>query len=330
MGRWMQHLRFLHYVDAVARCGSIRGAAESLHVAASAVNRRIQDLEDELGTPIFERLARGVRLTAAGELFLGYARRRAADLEQVRSQIEDLGGVRRGRVTVAASQALVPAFLPTAIHEFQVSRPGIAFEVKVLDRERAVRAVTEFEADVALVFNPPELRGLAVLAQARQRTCAIVAPNHPLAGRASVRLKDCLAYPLALPDASLSGRGVLDELFEKSSARPRLPLISNSYEMMRSYAREVGGVSFQIQIGAGPSAGAVAVPIDERSLPAGRLVLVALRDRVLPMAAAAFAEFVAARLDANQSRDEKSQTGASPRTLAPQREPLPIRQRSDR
>ena len=94
----MQHLRFLHYVDAVARCGSIRGAAETLHVAASAVNRRIQDLEDELGTPLFERLTRGVRLTAAGELFLGYARRRHADLEQVRSQIEDLRGVRRGRV----------------------------------------------------------------------------------------------------------------------------------------------------------------------------------------------------------------------------------------
>ena len=176
-----------------------------------------------------------------GELFLGYARRRAADLDQVRSQIEDLAGVRRGRVLLAASQALAPAFLPRAIHEFQATRPGIAFEVKVLDRERAVRAVTEFEVDLALVFNPPDLRGLAVLAQARQRTCAIVAPDHPLAGRASVRLKDCLAYPLALPDGSLSGRSVLDDLFEKSSARPRPPLVSNSYEMMRGFAREAGG-----------------------------------------------------------------------------------------
>ncbi|RYF40625.1 MAG: LysR family transcriptional regulator, partial [Comamonadaceae bacterium] len=137
----MQHLRFLHYIDAVARCGSIRGAADQLHVAASAVNRRLQDLEAELGTPIFERLPRGVRLTAAGELFIGYARRRHADLEQVRSQIEDLRGVRRGRVTMAASQALAPAFLPRVIHEFQAARPGTSFDVKVLDRERAVQAV---------------------------------------------------------------------------------------------------------------------------------------------------------------------------------------------
>ena len=298
----MQHLRFLHYIDTVARCGSIRAAAEKLHVASSAVNRRVQDLEEELGTPLFERLPRGVRLTAAGELFLGYARRRQADLDQVRSQIEDLGGVRRGQVTLAASQALAPAFLPQAIHAFQTLRPGIAFDVKVLDRERAVDAVTDFAADLGLIFNPPDLRGLAVLAQARQRTCAMVAPDHPLAGRASVRLKDCLAYPIALPDSSLSGRSVLEDLFEQSSAQPHPPLVSNSYEMMRGYAREAGGVSFQIEIGAGPSAGAVAIPIAERGLPSGRLVLVALRDRVLPVAAAAFAEFVCARLaEANQN-----------------------------
>ncbi|RYY83910.1 MAG: LysR family transcriptional regulator [Comamonadaceae bacterium] len=300
----MQHLRFLQYVDAVARCGSIRGAADTLHVAASAVNRRIQDLEQELGTPIFERLPRGVRLTAAGELFIGYARRRSADLDHVRSQIEDLHGVRRGQVTLAASQALAPAFLPRAILEFQDSHAGVTFDVKVLDRERAVQAVSEFEADLALVFNPPDLRGLRVLAQARQRTCAIVAPDHPLAGRTSVRLKDCLQYPLALPDSSLSGRSVLDDLFERSSARPQAPLVSNSYELMRGFAREAGGISFQIEIGAGATAGSVAVPIDERNLPAGRLVLVALRERVLPVAAASFAEFVAGKLAAtNQSRD---------------------------
>ncbi|ARU06225.1 hypothetical protein CCO03_17455 [Comamonas serinivorans] len=294
----MHHLRFLHYLEAVARCGSIRAAAETLHVASSAVNRRIQDLEAELGTPLFERLPRGVRLTAAGELFLGYARRRQADLDHVRSQIEDLRGLRRGHITVAASQALAPTFLPQAIHAFQTSRPGIAFDVKVLDRDSAVRAVADFEADLGLIFNPPDLRGLAVLAQARQRTCAVVAPDHPLAGRTSVRLKDCLKYPVALPDRSLSGRSVLEDLFQQSSASPQAPLVSNSYEMMRGFAREAGGVSFQIEIGAGPAAGTVAIPIDERGLPTGRLVLVALRDRALPMAAAAFAEFVTHKLAA--------------------------------
>ena len=86
----MRHLRFLRYVDEVARAGSIRKAAEQLHVTASAVNRRVMDLEEELGAPLFERRPRGVRLTAAGELFVRYIREQTGDVERMRSQIEDL------------------------------------------------------------------------------------------------------------------------------------------------------------------------------------------------------------------------------------------------
>jgi DNA-binding transcriptional LysR family regulator len=300
----MQHLRFLHYVDAVARNGSIRGAAETLHVAASAVNRRIQDLEAELGTPLFERLPHGVRLTAAGELFVGYARRRYADLEQVRSQIEDLRGVRRGCVRLAVSQALAPVFLPQAITEFQASHPGVTFEVKVLDHDRAIRALTDFEADLGLVFNPPSLHGLRVMAQMRCRTCAIVAPGHPLADRPSVRLRDCFQYPLAMPDASLSGRGILDDLLTTSSAQPLPALVSNSFALMHGFVRTAGAVSFQIEIGVDRSTGLVAVPIEESKLQPGRVMLLSLRERALPVSAASFAETLSERLDAtNQIRD---------------------------
>ena len=100
----MRHLRFLRYVDEVARAGSIRKAAEQLHVTASAVNRRVMDLEEELGAPLFERRARGVRLTAAGELFVRYIREQTGDVERMKSQIEDLKGLRRGTVRIACSQ----------------------------------------------------------------------------------------------------------------------------------------------------------------------------------------------------------------------------------
>ena len=66
--------RVLNYVDAVARYGSIRKAADALNIASSALNRQILDLEMDLGAPLFERLPRGVRVTSAGEAFLVYAR----------------------------------------------------------------------------------------------------------------------------------------------------------------------------------------------------------------------------------------------------------------
>src|SRR5271154_4456891 len=111
----MKHLRILTYVDEVARSGSIRKAAERLNITASAVNRRIADLENELGAQLFERRPRGVRLTAAGEVFLHYLRGQNGEVERMKSQIEDLKGLRRGTGRIAWSPALAPAFLPRQI-----------------------------------------------------------------------------------------------------------------------------------------------------------------------------------------------------------------------
>ena len=83
----MKNLQVYRYVDAVDRYGSIRKAAEQLAITPSALNRRVLALEDELGVPIFERLGRGVRLSAAGELVVHVFRRQLAEIEQVKSKI---------------------------------------------------------------------------------------------------------------------------------------------------------------------------------------------------------------------------------------------------
>src|ERR1700716_866639 len=119
----MRHLRFLRSVEEVARAEPIRKAADVLHVPASAVNRRIMDLEEELGAPLFERRPRGVRLTAAGELFVRYIREQTGDVERMKSQIEDLKGLRRGTVRIACSQALALDFLPREIAAYRAKFP---------------------------------------------------------------------------------------------------------------------------------------------------------------------------------------------------------------
>ncbi len=90
----MRHLTSLRYIDAVAKAGSIRGAAESLAITSTALNRRILALEEELGVPVFERLPHGVRLSSAGEILIHHIRNQISDMERVRSQIADLSGVR--------------------------------------------------------------------------------------------------------------------------------------------------------------------------------------------------------------------------------------------
>ena len=286
----MNHLRFLKYFDEVARAGSIRQAAERLHVAPSAVNRRIQDLEEELGVPLFERLPRGMRLTTAGELFVHYVRGRASALDEVRSEIEDLQGLRRGSVKVVASQALASQFMPKLLADFRRTHPLVEFQVHIGDHVAALQALRKFDSDVVLVFNLAPEPDLEMVEQFEQRLVATMHRTHPLAQRpGGLRLCDCMDYPLVLPNRDAGGRQLLERYLVRSSVKLRPVIESNSFEFLRGCLYHGHAISFQIAIGAVTDGGEiVAREITDRQFPSGNLVLAHLRGRQLPVIAHAF------------------------------------------
>jgi DNA-binding transcriptional LysR family regulator len=312
----MKHLRILNYVDEVARSGSIRQAAERLNVTASAVNRRIADIEAELGAPLFERRPRGVRLTAAGEVFLHYLRGQVGEAERVKSQIEDLKGLRRGTVRIACSQALALDFLPRQIAEFRRKHPLVGFDVKVVDHEAAMAALLAYEVELVIVFRPAMVAGFRPLVTIDQRLVVVMSKAHPLAKRKVVRLSDCAAHPVALPEPSIGGRQLLDEVLARSGLSFKVAAESNSFEMLRGLVLHAGLISFQIRIGVpheGNRLGLVAREIDGRDVPRGALVFGHLRERNLPIASATFAEML--RLELVAIRGEQADT-VPPRAAA--------------
>ena len=210
------------------------------------------DIEEELGTLLFERRPRGVRLTSAGELFLDLARRQLSDTERMRSQIEELKGLRRGVVRIAGSQALAHSFLPASLALFRKQFPMLSFDVRILDHESAMSALAAYEVDLVLIFRPPFMPNFRPLMALEQRLVALLPAGHPLAKRKTVRLRDCATYPMALPGRAIGGRQLLEEVAARKGLKFQVVAESNSFEFLRSCVAGGLAISFQIEIGALP------------------------------------------------------------------------------
>jgi DNA-binding transcriptional LysR family regulator len=240
----MLHSRMLRYLDEVARCGSIRKAATRLNVASSAVNRQILALEEELGTPLFHRLPRKLLPTAAGEVLLDHVRQTLRGMERAQAQIGELRGLRRGEVSVAVMSGLAANLVALALPRFRQEHARVALRVSLLSGPEILAAVMNGEADLGLGFDMPAEPRLRSATLAQAALGAVMSPYHPLAARSSLRLGDCLGYPLVIADRSMAIRPYLDTAFARAGLLPEPALETNSIEVMRRAAAMNQGITF--------------------------------------------------------------------------------------
>lgn len=296
----LRHMRVWRYLDEVARSGSVRQAAERLNVTPSAVLRRIQDVEEDVGEALFERTGSGMLLTTAGELFIDWIRRQNADLQAVHSQIEEISGIRRGRIRIACSQAASTSFIPAQIADFQKSHPDVVFSIQTASHEQAIRMLVQYEADLAVVFGPPFRPEVQAYISIGQRLVAVMREGHPLAAGGAIRLRHCLEYPLALLDKSFSGRRLIDAALAGSSMQPSIVLESNAFEALLGYVARTDAITFQVDIGLRDEAvrpGLVVRPLHDDDGTYAPLVVLHLKGRALPAAVQKFVSRIGHELD---------------------------------
>lgn len=287
----MKHLYTFELIAAVARAGSIRRAAEDLNLTASALVRRIKRFEEDFGTELFERLPGGVRLNPAGELVLHHYRSTASDLKRVQGQVADLAGERRGHISIACSQALLPYFLPEQIARYRAEHPGVTFGVNIRDRSQAEQDLATYESDLAIVFEPIYLVDFEIIHAIPQAVNVVMRADHPLVSASEIRLRDCLDCPHIAPSARYGVRHLLDFAAGKGTRRIAPVLETESFDLMRHYVRHENVVGFQIPIGLRrPADGSIVFrPISEKDVPVGNLFLGQMRGRALPVASGRFA-----------------------------------------
>ena len=288
----MRHLTHLRYIDVVARERSIRKASEKLNITSTALNRRILALEDEVGTPLFERLPSGVRLNTAGELFIQHIRSQMTDLSRVLSQISDLSGVRRGHVTISGGPELLASFLPKQIAPYRQEFEAVQFDVVRHTPVESLAALINFESDMAFVFDSVLPSDVHIVASVSQPLYALVQDSHPLAANSILKLQDCLAWPVVSPQTDSGLKTMLEVGRLRTAANLQTVIHTDETEFVLDYVRREQAVGFAIPLSFEGStqslSGLKAIAIDERDVPPGIVHLVQRKGRVLSVAAAKF------------------------------------------
>lgn len=190
------HAIVLRYFSEVARCGSIRQAAKELYVASSAINRHILRLEEELGTPLFDRLPNGMRLNPAGERLLQHIRTTIHGFNLVRTELDALKGDRHGHVSLAAMDSLFIDLLPAAIDEFSELYPAVTYSVNAMPPTEVPESVASGAYDIGITFTTRIPAALSVVGSVHFPLGVVMAPFHQLAKQTSLSLTDCHGHAI--------------------------------------------------------------------------------------------------------------------------------------
>ena len=287
------HAAVLRYFEAVAEEGSIRRASERLHISASAVNRQILKLEDQLGAPLFERRPDGMRLTDAGRLVLRHARDTLHDFARLRGDIDSLRGIVSGDVTIATLDSPAVHFLPEAVARFVAIHPAVQVRVTACDPIEAMHAVSQGSADLGLTFSPSWRRGVAVLEDIACPMCVIMRPDHELASRASVTLDECGDCRLVYQAPADTMQPFVGDELEAFKRAHTPAAVSNTQAVVKRLLLRGVGISFYTRLGFSEEladGSLVAVPLQGKRLSELRLCLVAPSDRLPTVAGQAMAD----------------------------------------
>jgi DNA-binding transcriptional LysR family regulator len=186
----MLDVRRMRVLREVARCGSFSGAAHALGYTQPAISRHVALLERETGTTLLERRSTGVRLTDAGELLVRHADIILARLTDAEEDLDDLLGLRTGKLRMSTLSSAAATIVPLAVLEFRNRLPEVELSVSMLEPPGVLSMLRSGEVDLALcnddsVLEQPDVDGLLLF---EEQMLLALPRHHRLAGRSRVRL----------------------------------------------------------------------------------------------------------------------------------------------
>ncbi|MGH1543479.1 MAG: LysR family transcriptional regulator [Arenicella sp.] len=236
--------RVVYLYEAVTQ-GTVRAAADKLNISASAVSRQISLLEKELSVTLIERHRKGVTPTEAGDVVLMHYRNMIANEEDCLSKLGALQSLHTGHVSLAIGEGFVDEMMSGPLAEFHQKHPDLTVSVSVDGTNEIIRKVEFDEAHLGILFHPTNSTGIRSHVISKQAICAIVHPDHVLAGfKGPVEVEQLLAYPLALQEKQFGVRQLLAMAEFQEGVRFAPRVTTNSIAALKQFALSNSGVTF--------------------------------------------------------------------------------------
>ncbi|WBB69847.1 LysR family transcriptional regulator [Micromonospora sp. WMMD812] len=194
-------LHQLRYFVAVAEVRHFTQAADIVGITQPSLSKQIHALEADLGAPLFERVRGNIALTTAGEVLLPLAKRILADVDTATREVQELVGLRRGRVRLGATPSLATSLAPPVLRRFRDAHPTVDLRVEEGGSQDLVRDLLRGDLDLALIIMPahgtdPGLRADPIL----RESLVVAAPAEPpaTATTGELRITDLRDQPMVM------------------------------------------------------------------------------------------------------------------------------------
>lgn len=218
------NLKHLEYFRVLAKMEHYTQASEYLSITQPSLTYAISELEKELGTYLFEKQGRNIRLTKYGKFFLTYVDNALNELQRGEKKLRELVSPSHGTIDLAFIYTLGPHFVPTMIQSFfsNEDNKNIYFSFSQGTTKNIIEGLKEEKFDLAfcsLVENEPDIDFLPI---ASQELVLIVPLDHPLAKYDKIDLKDTAPYPFVFFNKKSGLRPLIDSLFSKVNVTPQV------------------------------------------------------------------------------------------------------------
>ena len=238
--------RRLQVFHAVAEVSSFTRAAETLHMTQPAVTHQIRQLEEELGTRLFDRSNNRISLTEAGSEVFGYAARILGLYGEMQESVKALTGERAGLVTLGASTTVAEYMLPELLGDFRERFPDVRIRLRVANTDAVVAMVADNTIDLGVVEGAVDNGQLLVEPCRHDELQVLVPPDHALAAHETVRPEELLPWPFLFREDGSGTRSVIERYLVEHGidvARLEQPFELGSTEAIKGAVRAGTGIS---------------------------------------------------------------------------------------